>query len=179
MLPDVELDPVMALAGDANQVGDDGGQEGNVDAVPAGAAWDGDDEEFVDLEAALEELLAEEAAGADEALGGAGLVAPGGEGLETLGGSGLEAPGADPGTPLACLDSAPVPPVPPPPHDPDDDRGARRGRGDWWGCFAIIFKVRAGKHGAYQATCPFHRGTDTAIQCNKDVISARARPRRS
>ena len=86
LLPDVELDPVMALAGDANQAGDVGGQEDNADAVPAGAAWDGDDEEFVDLEAALEELLAEEAAGADEAPGGAGLVAPGGEGLETLGG---------------------------------------------------------------------------------------------
>ena len=161
LLPDVELDPVMALAGDANQAGDDGGQEDNADAVPAGAAWDGDDEEFVDLEVALEELLAEEAAGADEALGGAGLVALGGEGLETL--------GAGPGTPPACLDAAPLPPVPPPPHDPDDDRGARRGRGDPCGCFAIIFKVRVGKHGAYQATCPFHRGIDTAIQWKKTL----------
>ena len=46
-----------------------------------------------------------------------------------------------------------------------------RGRahhGEPWGVFALIFKMQ-GAHGGFEATCPFHRGTDTAPRCRQFI----------
>ena len=114
-------------------------------------------DEYMDLEAALEELLEAD-----------------------LGDFMLHMPPPDAPDP-----APPAPPVPPLAEEPlavapwepavaDQIRkapkayGVRGRTGEPWGCFWFVFKQNA-RHGGFQATCPFHRGTDTASQCKKFI----------
>ena len=136
-------------------------------AVPKG---EGEEEEVeMDLEGALYELL--EADGVVDALGGettpvaeVGPRSPDGD-------EEAHPPLSPEATEVLAIVAIepPVPPVPAPPPPPPVASEHRRkvGRGEAWGCFSIIWKPNAGKLGAWEGTCPFHRGTDTAPRCKK------------
>ncbi len=51
-----------------------------------------------------------------------------------------------------------------------DEIGNRRGlfHGEARGAFKLVFKI-SGAWGGYEATCPFHRGTETAAKCKKFI----------
>ena len=69
-----------------------------------------------------------------------------------------------------------VDPPPPPPAPPPPPRRARRAvqiganrsdRREPWGCFWFVPKDNIGRHGGFEVTCPFHKGTPSALRCKK------------
>ena len=67
--------------------------------------------------------------------------------------------------------AVPPPPRPPPgpPGPPRRRRCAERQVRDSWSQFSFIPKPAQGRFGAWEATCPYHRGTESAPKCKKTI----------
>ena len=118
-------------------------------------------EQFPSLEEALEEFL-EEVDGAEAAISqpasSSGRQAVEVREIDTL-------PSVDSVNAIACVQQEDTQPP-----EPKGSEGGgqvvrpRRQHGESWGPFHLIQKLTFGRLG-YEATCPYHRGTDTAPKC--------------